>query len=80
MNGITIALAVAALFAALYPNVMVSSLDPNFSLTIKNASSSPYTLKIMTIISLTVVPIVLAYQAWTYWVFKKRISGDKLEY
>lgn len=80
LNGLAIATAVGSLFAAMFPFVMVSSLNPEFSMTIAKASSSPYTLKIMTFVALTVVPIVLAYQAWTYWIFRKRVTGDKLEY
>ena len=72
----TIALGTASLFAILFPRVMVSSLDPAFSLTIHNASSSPHTLKLMTVVALTFVPIVLAYQAWSYWVFRKRVTRD----
>ena len=72
---------VATIFMALYPRVMVSSLDPAWSLTIYNASSTPYTLKIMSVVALIFVPIVLAYQAWTYWVFRHRITAEtKLEY
>jgi cytochrome d ubiquinol oxidase subunit II len=60
---------------------MVSSLDPAYSLTITNASSSPYTLRVMTIVAVIFVPIVLAYQAWSYWVFRKRLTADThLEY
>ena len=65
----------------LYPRVMVSSLNPAWSLTIYNASSSPYTLTVMTIIALIFVPIVLAYQGWTYWVFRERLGKETaLEY
>jgi cytochrome d ubiquinol oxidase subunit II len=53
---------------------MPSSTNDAFSLTIHNASSTDYTLKIMTIAALVFTPIVLAYQAWTYWIFRKRIS------
>jgi cytochrome bd ubiquinol oxidase subunit II len=67
---------VVALFVALFPNVMISSTAANFNLTIYNASSTPYTLKVMTIVACILVPIVLAYQIWTYWVFKKRIKAD----
>jgi len=49
-------------------------------LNIYNASSSPYTLKIMTIIALTLVPVILLYQAWTYWVFRQRVNVKNLEY
>ncbi|MFA7420024.1 MAG: cytochrome d ubiquinol oxidase subunit II [Melioribacteraceae bacterium] len=81
MTGITIAFSTITVFMGLFPRVMVSSLNPEWSLTIYNASSSPYTLKVMSIIALIFVPIVLAYQAWTYWVFRKRISTkSKLEY
>jgi len=61
--------------------VMISSLSDDWSLTIYNASSSPYTLRVMTIIALIFVPIVLLYQGWSYWVFRKRIGReDMLEY
>jgi cytochrome d ubiquinol oxidase subunit II len=72
---------VITFFGGLYPRVMISSLDPAWNLTIANASSSPYTLKIMTIVALIFVPIVLLYQAWTYWIFRKRVSpSQRLEY
>jgi len=60
----------------LFPRVMVSSLNPKWSLTIYNASSSPYTLKVMTIVGLIFIPIVLIYQGWSYWIFRKRITND----
>ena len=65
---------VVTLFAALFPNVMPSTTNPAYSLTIENASSTPYTLSIMSWIALCTLPLVLAYQAWTYWVFRKRIG------
>ena len=80
MNGLTILLFTVSLFWGLFPRVMVSSLNPKWSLTIYTASSSPYTLKIMTIIALTMVPIVLLYQCWTYWVFRKRVTEKDLHY
>jgi cytochrome d ubiquinol oxidase subunit II len=73
--AISIAFAFVSEFLILFPRVMVSSLNPAWSLTIYNASSSPYTLRVMTIIAIIFVPIVLAYQGWSYWVFRKRISG-----
>lgn len=73
--AISIAFAFISEFLILFPRVMVSSLNPEWSLTIYNASSSPYTLRVMTIIAIIFVPIVLAYQGWSYWVFRKRISG-----
>ncbi len=81
MTGLTIAFATITIFMGLYPRVMVSNLSDAWSLTIYNASSTDYTLGIMSIIALIFVPIVLIYQGWTYWVFKKRISVDsELEY
>ncbi len=73
-TAFAIGLAVVALFTALYPNVMPSSTDPAFSLTIHNASSTDYTLSIMTVVAVIFTPIVLLYQGWTYWVFRKRVS------
>jgi len=81
LTALTIILLTAAVFHALYPNVMPSSLDPRWHLTIYNASSSPYTLKVMTFVTVTLLPLVLAYQAWSYWVFRRRLTGSsKLEY
>ncbi|RAP74204.1 cytochrome d ubiquinol oxidase subunit II [Paenibacillus montanisoli] len=81
MTGVTIVLSTITVFMSLFPRVMISSIDPAFDLTIYNASSSPYTLKVMTIVAVTTIPFVLAYQIWTYWVFRKRISPtDHLEY
>jgi len=81
MTTLTIVFTVATLFVSLYPRVMVSSLDPAWSLTIYNASSTPYTLEVMSLVALVFVPVVLAYQAWTYWVFRHRVGAEtKLEY
>ncbi|MGW7621442.1 cytochrome d ubiquinol oxidase subunit II [Streptomyces antimycoticus] len=74
LSGVAIAAAVAMLFLALFPDVMPSSLDPKWSLTAANAASSPYTLKIMTWVGAIMMPLIMAYQAWTYWVFRKRIG------
>ncbi|MDP4090550.1 MAG: cytochrome d ubiquinol oxidase subunit II, partial [Bacillota bacterium] len=79
-NGISIALVVGSLFLGLYPRVMVSSIKPEYSLTIHNASSSAYTLSLMTKVALVFVPIVLGYQIWTYWVFRKRVTSKDIEY
>ena len=81
MNSLTIAFSTLTIFLALYPRVIVSSLNPAWSLTIYNASSSQYTLTVMTIVALIFVPIVLLYQGWTYWVFRDRIGREtELEY
>ena len=63
-------------FAALWPNVMPARNDSALSLTVHNASSTPYTLKVMTVVALVMTPIVLVYQAWSYWVFRARVTGD----
>jgi cytochrome d ubiquinol oxidase subunit II len=73
-TALTIGLAVVALFVALFPDVMPSSTNPAYSLTVDNASSTDYTLTIMTWVAVIFTPIVLVYQGWTYWVFRKRVS------
>jgi cytochrome bd ubiquinol oxidase subunit II len=81
MTSLGIAFSTITVFRALYPRVMVSSLDPAWSLTVYNASSTPYTLKIMTGVAVLFVPIVLLYQGWTYWVFRHRVGAEtRLEY
>lgn len=75
-SSLAVLLTVAALFTALFPNVMLSSTDPANSLTIYTAASAPYTLRVLSIIAAIMVPVVLAYQIWTYVVFKKRIKAD----
>ncbi|WP_405797136.1 cytochrome d ubiquinol oxidase subunit II [Streptomyces sp. NBC_01506] len=74
LSGLTIVAAVAMLFLTLFPNVMPSSLNEQWNLTVTNASSTPYTLKIMTWCAGIATPVVLLYQGWTYWVFRKRIG------
>ncbi|MGA4849962.1 cytochrome d ubiquinol oxidase subunit II [Streptomyces sp. G5(2025)] len=78
LSGITIAAAVAMLFLTLFPNVMPSSLNDEWSLTVTNSSSSPYTLKIMTWCAVIAAPVVMLYQGWTYWVFRKRIGTQHI--
>lgn len=77
MVALSIVLTQATFFLAMYPNVMISSTNPAYNLTIYNASSSQYTLTVMSIVALIFVPIVLVYQGWTYWAFRKRISTEK---
>ncbi|MCX8026038.1 MAG: cytochrome d ubiquinol oxidase subunit II, partial [Thermanaerothrix sp.] len=79
MTTLTVILAVSTIFLTLYPRVLVSSLDPNFSLTIYNSASGVTTLRIMTLIALLLVPFVLVYQGWSYWVFRRRITGRQEE-
>ncbi|MFM1749998.1 MAG: cytochrome d ubiquinol oxidase subunit, partial [Actinomycetota bacterium] len=69
---------VSDLFYALYPRVMPSSISSKFDLTITNASSTEYTLKVMTVVAVIMTPLVLIYQGWTYWVFRKRVSASQI--
>ncbi|MBN9613546.1 MAG: cytochrome d ubiquinol oxidase subunit II [Actinobacteria bacterium] len=73
-NTLTIAFALLAIFMALFPNLMVSNIDPAYSMSIQAGASSQKTLELMTWVAVCTLPLVLAYQAWTYWVFRKRIS------
>ena len=75
---LSIAGASITFFLIVFPRVMLSSTNPDWSLTIYNASSSPYTLTVMSIVAAIFVPIVIAYQAWSYWIFRHRV-GDKPE-
>jgi cytochrome d ubiquinol oxidase subunit II len=79
-SATAILLFVSNLFFALYPRVMPSSLGSQFDLTITNASSTPYTLKVMTIVAVVMTPLVLIYQGWTYWVFRKRVSASQISH
>ncbi|MEZ0291985.1 MAG: cytochrome d ubiquinol oxidase subunit II [Solirubrobacteraceae bacterium] len=69
----------APLFVELFPQVMPSSTNGAFDLTIANTSSSDYTLTVMTIVAAILVPVVLMYQSWTYWVFRKRVSPEEFD-
>ena len=73
-TAVTIAMAVATYFLILFPDVMPSTTNPAYSLTIQNASSTDYTLTVMTIVAVIFTPIVLLYQSWTYWIFRKRLT------
>ncbi|OZF04647.1 MULTISPECIES: cytochrome d ubiquinol oxidase subunit II [Nocardiaceae] len=78
LTSIAVVSTVTLLFASLFPNVMPSTLDPAYNLTIANASSSPYTLTVMTWVAAFMTPVVILYQAWTYWVFRQRISSTAI--
>jgi cytochrome d ubiquinol oxidase subunit II len=73
-TAIAIVATTVALFGSLYPDVLPSTTDTANSLTTTNAASTPYTLKIMTWVAVVFTPVVLAYQGWTYWVFRKRVG------
>ena len=78
MTAFAIAATVATFFIDLYPRVMISSTKAANSLTIQNASSSAYSLKLMTIVMLVFLPLVLVYQGWTYYVFRRRVTSADL--
>jgi cytochrome d ubiquinol oxidase subunit II len=69
---------VATLFSDLWPNVLPSSTSATFSLTVANASSAHYTLVVMSWVAVVFTPLVLAYQGWTYWVFRKRLTSSDI--
>ena len=75
---IVVAAVVVLLFGSMFPNLLPSTLNPDWSVTIYNGSSTPYTLAIMSWASLTMLPIIIGYQAWTYWVFRRRITADAI--
>jgi cytochrome bd ubiquinol oxidase subunit II len=76
---VTIASCIVAIFVDLYPNVMVSTTSSAYNLTAHNTASGGYTLKVMTVVAIILLPVVLAYQSWTYYVFRRRISKSEFE-
>jgi cytochrome d ubiquinol oxidase subunit II len=78
MTALSVLFTVATIFTSLYPRVLVSSQDFGNSLTVSGASSSHYALGVMTVAALVITPIVLLYQAWTYYVFRARLSGEEI--
>jgi cytochrome bd ubiquinol oxidase subunit II len=77
-TALVVAAVVILLFGALYPNLVPSTLNEQWNLTIHNASSTPYTLKVMTWVTAFMAPLTVVYQAWTYWVFRQRISAERI--
>jgi cytochrome bd ubiquinol oxidase subunit II len=77
-TALVVAAVVVLLFGALYPNLVPSTLNKDWSVTIYNASSTPYTLKVMTWVTAFMAPLTVVYQGWTYWVFRQRISADRI--
>jgi cytochrome bd ubiquinol oxidase subunit II len=75
---VVIAAVAVLVFGSMYPNLLPSTLNPEWSVTIYNGSSTPYTLKIMSWASLTLLPLVMLYQGWTYWVFRRRIAAEAI--
>jgi cytochrome bd ubiquinol oxidase subunit II len=76
---VTIASCIVAIFVGLYPNVMVSTTNAAYNLTVHNTASGNYTLKVMTVVALLLLPVVLAYQTWTYYVFRQRVSKQEFQ-
>jgi cytochrome bd ubiquinol oxidase subunit II len=74
---VTMASCILSIFTGLYPNVMVSSTNAAYSLTVHNTASGAYSLKVMTVVVVIFLPFVLAYQTWTYYVFRRRISQQE---
>jgi cytochrome bd ubiquinol oxidase subunit II len=77
-SAVVVAAVVMLLFGVLYPNLVPSTLNAQWNVTIYNASSTPYTLKIMTWVTAFMAPLTIVYQAWTYWVFRQRISAEQI--
>ena len=77
-TAVVVAAVVVLLFGALYPNLVPSTLNPQWSVTIYNASSTSYTLKVMTWVAVIFAPLTVLYQGWTYWVFRQRLSADRI--
>jgi cytochrome bd ubiquinol oxidase subunit II len=75
-TSVAIAAFFSAIFVDLFPNTMVSSTSSAFDMTLNFSSSSDYTLTVMTVVAALLVPLVLMYQAWTYWVFRRRVSAE----
>ena len=77
-TALVVAAVVVLLFGSLYPNLVPSTLNSEWNVTIYNASSTPYTLKIMTWVTAIFAPLTVVYQGWTYWVFRQRISAEQI--
>ncbi len=75
-GALVIVLATVMVFSGLFPRLMISTLDTANNLTIYNASASAYALKVITIVAAIFLPVILVYQGWTYWMFRKRLSPD----
>ncbi len=76
---VTMASCIVAIFVGLYPDVMVSSTNAAYNLTVHNTASNAYALKIMTVVAVVMLPFVLLYQAWSYYVFRRRVSTQAFQ-
>ena len=77
LSGLGLVFTIAAIFVGLFPRVMISSINKAYDLTVYNAASGAYSLKIMTIATLTILPFVLGYTIWSYYVFRKRVTDKE---
>jgi cytochrome d ubiquinol oxidase subunit II len=77
MSGMGIIFTVSSIFIGMFPRVMISSINKAFDLTVYNASSGAYSLKIMTIVAVTILPFVLGYTIWSYYIFRNRVADKK---
>ncbi len=77
-TGMTVVLTFTVLFGSLFPNVLPSTTDSAFSLTVANASSADYTLTVISWVAVVFLPLVLGYQGWSYWVFRQRVTGAQI--
>src|SRR5699024_3511369 len=81
LTSVTIILLIGSIFIGMFPRIMISSISEAYNLTVYNAASVPYTLKVMSYFSLTLLPFVIGYRVWSYYVFRKRLKkDDELEY
>ena len=80
LSSLAVVFTTVSLFAGLFPRLMVSSLNPAWSLTITNAASTPYTLSIMSVAAVILVPIVLIYQGWCWYIFRHRVKPDDVKH
>jgi cytochrome bd-type quinol oxidase subunit 2 len=78
-TAVIIASCIISIFADLDPNVMVSTTSPAYNLTVHNTASGGYSLKVMTVVVIIFLPLVLAYQTWTYYVFRRRVSRSDFQ-
>jgi cytochrome d ubiquinol oxidase subunit II len=79
LTTVTMAACVVSIFTGLYPNVMVSSTKAAYNLTVHNTASGAYSLKVMSVVVVIFLPFVLAYQTWTYYVFRRRVSKREFQ-
>jgi cytochrome d ubiquinol oxidase subunit II len=82
LGGVVLLLFATFVFLGLYPRLMISSLNPAWSLTVSNSASAPYTLQVMSGVAVIFIPLILGYQVWAYWTFRRRVKEEpeSLEY